>query len=132
MERAAEATEKSLDVRFSIGFAVGDDGAFPTSFPDSPAARAGVPPGSKLVAVNGRRWTRDILRDALQASATTPIELLVETGDVFSTYRLDYSGRRALSAPRAGRRRGRTSSRESSAPARPVDSPDREVTAPWQ
>jgi predicted metalloprotease with PDZ domain len=92
MERAAEATEKSLDARFSIGFTVGDDGTIPDVIPGSPAARAGVPPGSKLVAVNGRRFTRDLLRDALQASAATPIELLVETGDVFRTHRLEYSG----------------------------------------
>jgi predicted metalloprotease with PDZ domain len=92
MERSAEESGKYLDARFSIGFTVEDDGDIPDVIPDSPAANAGVPSGSRLVAVNGRRFSRDILRDALRASASTPIELLVETGDVFATYRLDYSG----------------------------------------
>jgi predicted metalloprotease with PDZ domain len=92
MERSEEDSGKLLDARFSIGFTVDDEGNIPDVIPDSPAARAGVPSGTRLVAVNGRRFSRDILRDALLASQTTPVELLVETGDVFATHRLDYSG----------------------------------------
>ena len=80
------------DVRFSIGFAVNEDGSIPDVMPDSPAAKAGVGPGTRLVAVNGRRWSREILRAAIRASRTAPVELLVENGEFFRTYRLDYSG----------------------------------------
>jgi predicted metalloprotease with PDZ domain len=92
MTRSAEDSSRSIDARFSIGFAVDDDGGIADVIPDSPAAKAGVAPGSHLVAVNGRRFTRDVLRDALQASASVPLELLVENSDFYQTYRLDYSG----------------------------------------
>jgi len=62
--------------------------------PGSPAANAGLAPGMRLLAVNGRRWTPDILRDAIaRANNTTePIELLAQNGDFYETYRIDYHG----------------------------------------
>ena len=39
----------------SIGIVVRGDGEIPDVIPDLPAGKAGVPPGSRLVAVNGRR-----------------------------------------------------------------------------
>ena len=51
-------------------------------------------PGMKLVAVNGRKWSADVLRDALRAAKNSkePIELLTENGEFYRTYRLDYHG----------------------------------------
>jgi predicted metalloprotease with PDZ domain len=92
MQRAAEDTRKVTDVRYSIGISVRDDGTIPDIVPGSPAAAAGLSPGMKLVAVNGRRWSALILRDAIRKSKTRPIELLVENGDFFKTARLDYAG----------------------------------------
>ncbi|HEY6147497.1 MAG TPA: hypothetical protein VIZ69_07350, partial [Thermoanaerobaculia bacterium] len=92
MLQAREAAGKYTDVRFSIGFLVNDDGTIPDVVPESPAAKAGVGPGMKLVAVNGRRWVKETLREAIRASASQAIELLVENGEFFRTYRLDYSG----------------------------------------
>ncbi len=80
------------DVRFAIGISLRDDGSIPDIVPGSPAAAAGLSPGMKLVAVNGRRWSAHILRDAIRKSKSRPIELLVENGDFFKTVRLDYSG----------------------------------------
>ena len=92
MQRAAEETGHEVDARFSLGFTVDEDGNIPDVVPGSPAARAGVAAGSKLVAVNGRRYSRDLLRESIRGSAIRPVDLLVETGDVFSTDRLEYSG----------------------------------------
>jgi hypothetical protein len=46
----------------------------------------------KLVAVNGRRWTPEILRAAVKSAAagTAAVELLVENEDYFKTCKLDY------------------------------------------
>jgi hypothetical protein len=54
--------------------------------------RAGISPGMKLLAVNSRRLTPELLRAAIkEAKGTTgPIELLVENGDVFKTCAVDY------------------------------------------
>jgi predicted metalloprotease with PDZ domain len=62
--------------------------------PGSVADRAGLAPGSVLVAVNGRKWSKVLLDDALRASVAAPvtIELLVQNDDVFSTVGLPYQG----------------------------------------
>jgi len=92
MCRAREYAVKATDARFSIGFTVTEDGVIPDVVPESPAPKAGVGPGMKLVAINGRRWTHDIIREAIRASSKQPVELLVENGDYYRSYRLDYSG----------------------------------------
>ena len=58
------------------------------------AAKAGIGPGMKLIAVNGRRFSADILREAIRSAKTgsAPIELLVENDDYYKTYKLDYHG----------------------------------------
>ncbi len=92
MSKSREEAGKVTDVRFSIGIEVSEDGTIPDVVPDSPAARAGAGPGMRLVAVNGRRWSREALHEAVRASKTTPVELLLENGDAFATYRLEYTG----------------------------------------
>jgi hypothetical protein len=87
MQRAAEDTRKITDVRYSLGISVREDGTISDVVPESPAA-AGVGPGMKVVAVNGRRWSPAVLRDAIARSGSRPIELLVDNGEFFKTFRL--------------------------------------------
>ncbi len=56
------------------------------------AARAGIGPGMKLVAVNGRKFSKEVLSDALRAgkNSSAPLELLVENTEYYKTYKLDY------------------------------------------
>ena len=58
------------------------------------AAQAGLGPGMKLIAVNGRKYSADLLREAINVSkgSAEPLELLVENGEFYKTYRLDYHG----------------------------------------
>jgi predicted metalloprotease with PDZ domain len=61
--------------------------------PGSPADRAGLGPGMRIIAVNGRKFDNDLLKDALAATPTTKgIELLVENESYFSTKKLEYDG----------------------------------------
>jgi predicted metalloprotease with PDZ domain len=90
--RAREDAGKTTDARFSLGFLVDDDGLIPDIVPDSPAAKAGLAPGMKLAAVNGRRWTHEILREAVRASNKQPVEILVENGDYYRSYKIEYAG----------------------------------------
>jgi predicted metalloprotease with PDZ domain len=93
-----ESTDGITDVRFSLGLVLhhGEsdkrDGTVLDVIPGSPAAQAGISPDMKLVAVNGRNWSPDYLREAIAAAKGTsqPIELLVENTGVFQTYRLSY------------------------------------------
>ena len=48
----------------------------------------------KLVAVNGRRYSADVLRDALKSAknGNGQMELLVENTDYYKTYIINYTG----------------------------------------
>ena len=94
MHRAHEADDHDLDLRFSLGFYVNDDATLSDVIPGSPADSAGLSPGDRLVAVNGRKWSRDELRDALAATAhgASRLTLLIERGDLYQSAELSYSG----------------------------------------
>jgi predicted metalloprotease with PDZ domain len=87
-----EKTRNVVDARFSIGLALDDKGGIHDVLAGSPAAAAGIAPGSKLIAVNSRKFDPDILRDALKMgkASGTGIELLVSNGDFYKTYTLPY------------------------------------------
>jgi predicted metalloprotease with PDZ domain len=81
------------DELFSLGFDAHKDGALIDVLTDSPAARAGLAPGMKLVAVDGRRYSRKVLEDALRLGKGSgqPVALLAENGEFFRTFDLDWS-----------------------------------------
>jgi predicted metalloprotease with PDZ domain len=88
----AEKADKTAKHMFSIGLTLQEDGTIQDVVPGLPAARAGAAPGMKVIAVNGRRFTTDHLRDAIRASKSAPIELLVENDEYFTALKLDYRG----------------------------------------
>ena len=90
----AEKQGKASDLTYSGGFTVGNDGKIGSVLWDSPAFNAGLRIGSELVAVNGRKFDGDALKQAIKEAAgngTAP-ELLVHEGDVYRTVRLDWHG----------------------------------------
>src|SRR5258708_39713397 len=98
-QRAEEGCEHTVDESFTLGFSVHDTGSDDSNavidvIPGSPAANVGIAPGMHLVAVNGRRWSPDILRTAIRAAKNSkePIELLLENDDYFRVFSLDYHG----------------------------------------
>jgi predicted metalloprotease with PDZ domain len=102
LTRAAEEESKLYDFWYSLGILVqGDgsaggaqDGVLRDVVPGLPAAAAGLAPGMRLVAVNGRRYSEKGLRDALKAAqdGKEPIELLVENVETFKTVKVDDHG----------------------------------------
>ena len=90
--RAMEQVRKAVDARFSIGLALDDKGGIHDVIVDSPAGKAGIAPGTTLVAVNGRKFDPDILRDALKAAKGNGpnLELLVMNGDYYKTFTVNY------------------------------------------
>ena len=90
--KSMEHVRKAVDARFSIGLALDDKGGIRDVIYDSPAWKAGIAPGSVLVAVNGRKFDPDILRDALKAGkgSSSNLELLVSNGDFYKTFTLNY------------------------------------------
>jgi predicted metalloprotease with PDZ domain len=96
--KSEEASRKYLDARFSLGVTITndgkDDGTLNDVIPGTSAAQAGLAPGMKLVAVNGRRYSADGLREALKAATTdrAPLTFIVENRDYFTTHDIDYHG----------------------------------------
>jgi predicted metalloprotease with PDZ domain len=58
------------------------------------APQAGIGPGMKVIAVNGRKFSPTILRDALRKGkeSSDALELLVENTEYYKTFKLDYHG----------------------------------------
>jgi predicted metalloprotease with PDZ domain len=90
--KSREGARKFTDMSFSLGLMLKEDGYITDVLPGLPADKAGIGPAMKLVAVNGRRWTPQILRRTVSAATTNrePIELLMENNDYFKTYKLNY------------------------------------------
>jgi predicted metalloprotease with PDZ domain len=95
--KAEETHREQVDLSYSIGLLISDKdderGRIIDVMPGRAAARAGIAPGAKLIAVNGRRYSKDVLHDALKATSSgAPLELLVETAEFIRSHRLDYRG----------------------------------------
>jgi predicted metalloprotease with PDZ domain len=90
--KALEEAHKIADLSFSLGLELKEDGTIVDIVPGLPAAEAGIGPGMKLTAVNGRSYSLISLRDAIKDAKTSPeaIELLVENRGSFKIYRLNY------------------------------------------
>jgi predicted metalloprotease with PDZ domain len=92
-EELRESEEwKAVSAAYSIGLLVKDDGSITDVTPDLPAWKAGVGPGMTLVAVNSRKFSGDVFKDALAATKASKqaMTLLVENREFFKTYTLDY------------------------------------------
>jgi predicted metalloprotease with PDZ domain len=77
---------------FTVGLYLRGDGGVIDTIEGMTAAKAGIGPGMKIVAVNGRRFSAEVLHEAIKAAkgGTEPIELLVENADYYKTFKLDY------------------------------------------
>ncbi len=104
--RADEAEQRYLDLSHSLGFTIGSPrgGATPGApgaesrlssvIWGGPAFRAGLSPGTTLVAVNGRAFRAEGLKQAITANkdGSAPLELLVREGDNYRTVKIDWRG----------------------------------------
>ena len=86
--------EEGSNLSYSLGLKVRDDGYVTDIALAGPAAKAGMSPATRIIAVNTRQFTPAVLRNAITTAATDskPIELLVRQGEYYKTYRVDYHG----------------------------------------
>lgn len=97
LAKAVDKVRKGLNLSTSLGVMV-DAGEAAGTLGDvvwkSPAFEAGLAPGMRLVAVNGTKFTAELLKDAIKTAktGTQPIELLVQDLDQFRTVKIDYHG----------------------------------------
>src|SRR5579871_3036459 len=94
LESAAAGLYHPATATFSLGLELRDDGEIVDTTEGMPAAKAGIGPGMKIIAVNGHRFSNEVLHEAIRAAknSSEPIALLVENTDYFKTYKIDYHG----------------------------------------
>jgi predicted metalloprotease with PDZ domain len=88
------ASGGGVNALYSLGLRVGANGSILDSLVTGPAYLAGITPGMRLMAVDDRTYTSDLLHDKLKASTKNdqPIRLLVLNDDYYKTYSVDYHG----------------------------------------
>ena len=90
----ADARAENSDLTYSGGFVVGNDGKVSSVLWDSAAFNAGVTVGSQIVAVNGRSFKPDALKQAIKnasGNGASP-DLLIKDGDMYRGVKLDWHG----------------------------------------
>jgi predicted metalloprotease with PDZ domain len=87
-----ERTNKQTDASFSLGMWVKNDGTIADVVFGSPAYAAGLMPGMKIEAVNGRKYDGDVLREEIRAAKGTaaPITLFAGQASFSGVFRIDY------------------------------------------
>jgi predicted metalloprotease with PDZ domain len=85
---------RGVNCWFSIGLRLGNDGRIFDVRWNGPADKAQLAPGQKVLAVNGRVFSPERLREAIRAAKTKPepIRLIVESDSYVSAAEIDYHG----------------------------------------
>ena len=80
------------DCWYSIGLRIGGDGAITDVRWNGPADKASLAPGMKIMAVNGRIYSPDTLREAIRDAKGNmqPIRLIVQADSFVSNVEIDY------------------------------------------
>ncbi len=89
---ARERVAESLDLSFSLGMSISKDATITDVIPGSPAYAAGIGPGMKLIAVNGRKYSKDVIRAALRDGmhSQQPLAILAENAEFYTVYQVQY------------------------------------------
>ncbi|HEV2532904.1 peptidase M61 [Phenylobacterium sp.] len=88
-----ETNRKSVDLTYSLGLTLNREATVTGVLWDSPAFKAGLTVGGKIIAVNGIAYDMDLLKEAItNAKSGPPVTLIVKDGDHFRVVALDYRG----------------------------------------
>lgn len=92
--RAEESKNHGVNAWYSLGFYTGSDNVVSDVLFDSPAFQAGMGPGMKIVAVNGRGASDELLRAAINETKTgaRTVEFIVENTGFFKVLKVQYEG----------------------------------------
>jgi predicted metalloprotease with PDZ domain len=93
-DESHDTVRKRLTLRTSIGLVLHEDGTVADVIYDGPSYKAGIGPGVKITAVNGKQYSADAMKEAIRTaeSAPGPIQLIAANGSQVGTYAVDYHG----------------------------------------
>ncbi|MFL6414253.1 MAG: M61 family metallopeptidase [Bryobacteraceae bacterium] len=92
--RAQESRSHGVNAWYSLGVTTGADNVVDDVLVNSPAFQAGVGPGMKIISVNGRTASDELLRMAIKETkaGSQPIELILENTGYFKVVKINYQG----------------------------------------
>ncbi len=87
-----EQAGRRFDATASLGLVLARDGVVEDAIEDGIAAKNGIGPGMKIIAVNGGKYSQEFLLAAMREARKShqPIQLLVENTEYFRTVSLEY------------------------------------------
>jgi predicted metalloprotease with PDZ domain len=94
MLRAQDEVHHTVNAVYSVGLLLKEDGDIQDCIVGSPAYKAGISAGMRLMAVNSKAFTPAVLRDALKESknSSQPLQFLVLNDGYYKTFSVDYHG----------------------------------------
>jgi len=104
--RSREKARNIMDLTYTIGCTIGREGRITGVSWDSPMFNLGITVGTQIVAINGRQYSDELMKQAITEARGTrePIRLLVRNGALYRTVELDYhDGLRYPRLERVGR-----------------------------
>jgi predicted metalloprotease with PDZ domain len=92
--KSEEERAKVTALTYSVGLTVARDGKIKDVLWNGPAFKAGLAPGTQIIAVDDVAFDPDRFKDAVRTGqhSATAMSLLVREGDRFRTVQLDYHG----------------------------------------
>ncbi|WP_321326732.1 peptidase M61 [uncultured Parasphingorhabdus sp.] len=90
---ANDRRRKQLDLSHGIGLIMGSKGAIKSVIWDSPAFRAGLKPGLTISAVNGKAYSDEALKQAIEENRGREgmIDIFAKNGDAYHNFMVDHS-----------------------------------------
>ncbi|WP_417620916.1 M61 family metallopeptidase [Parasphingorhabdus sp.] len=91
---ANDERRKQLDLSHSIGLIMGSKGMIKSVVWDSPAFKAGLKSGLTISAVNGKAYSDEALKQAIEENrgAEGPIDIFAKNGEAYHNFMVDHSG----------------------------------------
>ena len=92
--KSVEERAKVTSLTYSVGLSLEKDGKIKDVLWNGAAFKAGLSPGTQIIAVNAVAFDPDRFKDAIRAGqhSETAMSLIVREGDQFRTVALDYHG----------------------------------------
>jgi predicted metalloprotease with PDZ domain len=92
--RDQEKRSGEMNLNYSLGLSVGKSGHVSGVIWDGPAFRSGLTTATDILAVNGRAYSDDTLRDAVSTSegGKDPIKLIIRSGRVVREVSIQWNG----------------------------------------
>ncbi len=94
MLKVQDEVHHTTNAVYSIGLLLKENGDIQDCIVGSPAYKAGISAGMRLMAVNSKAFTPAVLHDALKESlnSSKPLQLLVLNDGYYQTFSVDYHG----------------------------------------